>query len=112
MYRAFRTERYERELKKLGLYQRRVISHFEQKLKRDPFLSKPLGYFFFREKKYDDKRILFLVYEEYKVILFVALTNKKEQQKDIDTILEDLESYKEEMKRKLNLSNSSMTEIL
>ncbi len=111
MYRAFRTERYEKECNKLDRHEQDIIASFEQKMKVDPFSSKPLGYIFFREKKYDDKRILFLIYEEYKILLFVALTNKKTQQRDINAILENLKNYKEEIKKRSDFFDSSMTKV-
>ncbi|MBS3154507.1 hypothetical protein J4424_04330 [Candidatus Woesearchaeota archaeon] len=101
MYQAFRTERYEKEYGKLDYLDQGRIIKFEQKLKKDHYSSKPLGYIFFREKKCNDKRLLFLIYEEYKTLFFVAITNKKIQQININSILKNLDNFKEEIKRKL-----------
>ena len=53
------------------------VIKFEQSLKEQAFSGKPLGYRFFREKKFNGKRILFLVYEEYKCVFLVTITGKK-----------------------------------
>ncbi len=73
------------------------IEKFEQQLKQNPFAGKPLGYRFFREKRFDGKRLLFLVYEEHSVIFLVTITDKKAQQRNIDFIVSHLNVYKEEI---------------
>lgn len=57
--------------------------------------GKSLGYSFFREKKIQHKRIYYLIYEELNVILLVAGSDKKTQQKTINTIKNLLPKYKE-----------------
>lgn len=57
-------------------------------------VGKPLGYSFFREKKIKNKRIYFLVYEDIVLILLVAVSSKKNQQKTINKIKELLFDYK------------------
>jgi len=75
---------------------------FEQSLKEQPFSGKPLGYKFFREKKFGNKRILFLIYEEYKSVFLITITDKKAQQQEIDLIKTNLDIYKNELKEILN----------
>ena len=48
--------------------------------------GKPLGFEWFREKKYENKRLYFLVDEQNKKILLVAFATKKDQQKVINFI--------------------------
>ena len=57
---------------------------------------------FFREKKFKDKRLIFLVYESHKSIFLITITDKKMQQKVIDLIKSNLDLYKEELERILN----------
>jgi len=102
MFRAFRTEWYEKKLKKLSLDEQERVKYIEQELKKTPYDGKPLGYNFFREKKFDGKRLLFLVYESYKAIFLITITDKKMQQKVIDIIKSNLDVYKEELEKILD----------
>ena len=99
MFRVFRSDWYDRKLSKLDKAEIKRVEKFEQHLKTEPFSGKPLGYKFFREKKFDGKRLLFLVYEEYFVVFLVTITDKKAQQRDIDFIVSHLSVYKEEIGR-------------
>lgn len=101
MFRVFRSGNYEKKLNKLDGADQQRISNFEQSLKLDPFSGKPLGYKFFREKKFDGKRLIFLVYEEHESIFLITITNKKLQQHEIDLIKANLNIYREEIERKI-----------
>ena len=81
MYRVFRSEWCETKLIKLDKSEQDRITNFEQSLKEQPFSGKPLGYKFLREKKFNGKRLIFLVYEEHKSVFLVTITDKKAQQK-------------------------------
>lgn len=99
MYRVFRSEWYETKFHKLNLFEQKRLSNFEQSLKEEPNVGKPLGYKFFREKKFNGKRMLFLIYDEYKCIFLVTITDKKAQQHEIDLIKANLEIYKKEIEK-------------
>jgi putative component of toxin-antitoxin plasmid stabilization module len=64
-------------------------------------VGKPLHYPYFREKKFENKRLYFLVYENHMVILAIAISDKKTQQETIDKIVSELKSYKEIIENKL-----------
>ena len=97
MYRVFRSEWYEKKLDRLEKADQERVKAFEQHLKIDPYSGKPLGYPFFREKKFDGNRLLFLVYEEHQAIFLVTITDKKAQQHEIDLIKTNLDVYKENL---------------
>ena len=97
MFRVFRSDWYGKKLQKLDKSEIARVVKFEQHLKQEPFSGKPLGYKFFREKKFNGKRLLFLVYEEHSIIFLVTITDKKTQQRDIDFIVSHLQVYKEEI---------------
>ena len=99
MFRVFRSDWYDNKLKKLDKAEIERVEKFEQHIKQEPFSGKPLGYRFFREKKFNGKRLLFLVYEEHSVVFLVTITDKKAQQRDIDFIVSHLSVYKEEIDR-------------
>ena len=101
-FRVFRSQHYKKKLLNLDNSEDVIVKKFEQKLKGEPFSGKPLGYKFFREKKFDGKRVLFLVYEKHKCVFLITITDKKTQQHEIDLIKANLDTYKEELEIILN----------
>ena len=97
-FRVYRTERFEKEFHKLPNAEKREIGKFEEKLSENPFLGKPLGYPFFREKKLNNRRVYYLVYENFVVVLIVAIGDKKTQQATIEDIKRRLDDYQQVIK--------------
>lgn len=97
MYRIFTTEEFERDYNKLDkLEQERVKKIIKQLKERGDEVGKPLsGLSFFREKRFNGKRLYFLVYKSVFVVLNLAISDKKTQQATINRILLDLENYQE-----------------
>ncbi len=87
------SEHFDKKAGKYSIPDKRIDSICEE-LKINPFVGKPLGYSFLREKKYEDKRIYYLIYEEIKVVLLVSVSNKKTQQETIETIKDSFEEFK------------------
>jgi hypothetical protein len=85
MYRVFRFAELERQRGSMTTAERNRLDALEQHLFTDP-RGKMLGLPFFREKRLNGKRLLFLVYEEEQTVLLVMVTDKKHQQEDIDGI--------------------------
>lgn len=72
------------------------FSKFKNKLKENPYLGDQIRVPFFREFKTNKgKRAYFLIYEEIKIVLFVAVGNKKNQKQMINKIFEKLDKFKE-----------------
>src|SRR3989344_8280830 len=99
MFRVFRSDWYSKKLSKLEKSEQSRIEKIEQSLKTEPYSGKPLGFEFFREKKFDGKRILLLVYNEYKMVFLVTITDKKLQQEEINLIRKNLDAYREIIKK-------------
>ena len=97
MFRVFRSDWYSKKLEKLDKSEQEIVSTFEQRLKTDPYTGKPLGYVFFREKKFNGKRILFIVYDNHKCVFLITITDKKAQRKEIELIKANLDVYKEKL---------------
>lgn len=70
------------------------IKMLRDKILEYPYVGNPLGYTFLREKKLRGLRIYFLIYEEEGIVLFVDISDKKEQQVVINKIKKNLEEYK------------------
>ncbi len=101
-FRVFRSKHYKQKLFKLDKSDWNRVIKFEQNLKDQPFSGDPLGHRFFREKKFDGKRVLFLVYEDSKCVFLITITDKKAQQSEIDLIKANLDVYKNELKQLLD----------
>ena len=102
-YEVYTTEEFDKDFKKLDWpIQQQVKSEIDQ-LEINPYVGKPLGYSFFREKKVQGYRFYYLIYDEYVVVFIVALSDKKDQQSVIDAIRHLIPFYKEEIKKKLDL---------
>ena len=100
-FKVFRTKTFDKEFDKLPKTEQREVENFEKKLSENPFVGKPLGLIFFREKKLNSRRIYYLIYEDFVVVLMVAISDKKTQQSTIDSIKEKLEEYYEKIKETL-----------
>ena len=92
-FKVFRALTFEKEFSKLPKVEKEAIEKFEKKLVENPYLGKPLGYAFFREKKLNGRRVYYLIYEEFVIVLIVALSDKKTQQVTIDEIKQRLGEY-------------------
>lgn len=101
MYRIFRTAECQKLFEQLGKFEQERVANFEQHLKNEPLSGKPLGFKFFREKKFNGKRLLFLVYPAYETIFVIQIVDKKTQQKVINFTKENLALYRESIEKKL-----------
>ena len=79
----------------LDAFEQNWISKIIAQLKTNPFAGKPLGFEWFREKKLGGKRLYYLIYQKVGIVLLVAFGGKKEQQKIISHILQNLKEYDE-----------------
>ena len=70
------------------------FSKFKKKLRLNPFIGKPLRVNYVREFKTNKgKRAYFIVYEEFSIVLFIACSNKKEQEDKISEIFSRISEY-------------------
>ena len=69
------------------------IDKVRKQLLRNLHVGKPLRYVLFREKKFGNKRLFYLINEETNSAILVAFGGKSDQQKIIDHILLHKEQY-------------------
>ena len=81
-------------------YQDRINGLVNQ-LKQNWDIGKPLGYPFFREKRIDKYRIYFLIYKDIDTVLLITISDKKAQQETIDRIKNQLDFYKDLIRKNL-----------
>ncbi|MBI4043434.1 MAG: hypothetical protein HY393_01345 [Candidatus Diapherotrites archaeon] len=95
-FHVIKTVRFEEKCADLTAVERQRVERFlEQLAENQGMVGKPLGFHFFREKKFNGKRLYFLVYPEWKAVLAVGISGKKVQPCTIAEIKANLSSYKE-----------------
>ncbi len=96
MFRVFTAKEFDDDFDKLDESdKKRVRKIMNQLSEQGNYVGKPLGLPYFREKKFSEKRLYFLVYNEFMVILVIAINDKKAQQATINKILSELDQYQE-----------------
>jgi len=85
-YKVYRSQRFNKDLSKFDYGFKSVIDKIEGHIAENPYSGEPLGVKWFREKRHEKYRIYYLIYEEIKVVFMIAISEKKNQQKVIDTI--------------------------
>ena len=102
MFRVFTTKEFDDNFNSLDESQKkRVRKILNQIREQGENVGKPLKVNYFREKKFDEKRLYFLSYKDSLIILALAISDKKTQQETINEILSNIENYKEFISRKL-----------
>ena len=98
-YRIYHSKRFDEELEKFDKDLIERVDKIEDELLKNPYSGKPLGTRWFREKRYNKYRIYYLVYDYLKSVFMVAISEKKDQQKVINTIKLLLDFFKEELQK-------------
>lgn len=69
------------------------IDKMRDQLARDLRVGKPLRYDWFREKKFRNRRLFYVINENTRKALLITVGDKKEQQAIIDHVLANRETY-------------------
>lgn len=101
-FKVYRTNTFEEEFRSLSKSEQGRVKNFEAKLSENPFVGRPLSYEFFREKRLNGKRVYYLIYEEFIIVLMTAVSDKKTQQATIDAIIDKLDEYRNSIKETLD----------
>jgi len=101
-FRIFTTKEFDEDFSSLDNSDKiRVNKILSQLKEKGDEVGKPLRYPYFREKKFEGKRLYFLVYKDYMVILALTISDKKTQQETIKKIIQELTNYKEIVEKKI-----------
>ncbi len=91
----FETETFVKRFDSLDADEKEWVRKIVGQINQNPDkVGTPLKFPWFREKKFRDKRLYYLVYADLKKVLVVAFGDKKEQRKIIEVVLRNLDSYK------------------
>ena len=95
MFRVFTTKEFDSRFENLDESDKKIVRKIMNQLgEQGADVGKPLRVPYFREKRFGNKRLYFLVYKDFAVILAVAISDKKSQQEMIDRIISEINSYK------------------
>ncbi len=95
-YRVLATDEFDEEFQNLDAFNRKRVERFLEQLQQFPsMVGQPLGFTFFREKKFNGHRMYYLVYEEWKAVLAVGFSGKKDQSIIIAKIRNNFYHYKQ-----------------
>lgn len=98
---------FDKEMSKLSESDKEIVQKIFLQLKENPYSGDSIRYKFFREKRVREKRIYYLIYNDLKIVLMVAIGGKKAQQETIDEIVKYFKEYREYAQKLSNSSNSS-----
>lgn len=96
-YKVFRSAGFKEEVAKYDSFIQERIDKIEEKLRHNANYGNPLGTRWFREARFENYRVYYLVYDNLSAIYMVAISNKKDQQKTINTIRLFLDFFREEI---------------
>ena len=98
-YEVYHSNRFDKELSKFDKEFQERVDKIEDKLIENPEYGSPLGVKWFRETRYKKYRIYSLIYDNLNSIFMVAISDKKDQQKVINTIRLLFDFFKEELEK-------------
>jgi len=103
IYRLFTTQEFDDDFNSLDESEKsRVRKILNQLREQGDGVGKPLKYPYFREKKFENKRLYFLVYKDSLIIVALAISDKKTQQETINRIISELKNYKDIINKKIS----------
>ena len=93
-YDVYETETFSKLQLTMEKEEKEWVDKIKIQLKDNPSTGKPLRFDWFREKKFGNKRLYYLVYKNLNRVLLVSFGSKKEQQEIIEHIIENRDRYK------------------
>ena len=98
-FEVYHSERFDKELYKFDKRFQDRVDKIEDMLVENPYYGSPLGTPSFREARFETYRIYYLVYHDLKAVYMVAISDKKDQQKVINTIKLFMDFFREEIEK-------------
>ena len=93
-YHLIQTDTYKEDYAYSDIQNQQRATRFCDQLELNPLqVGKPLGFKWFREKKFNGNRLYYLVYEEWQAVLLVGMSTKKDQSNTISKIRSMIPEY-------------------
>ncbi len=104
VYELLETEEFSKLFKKLQPEAQKVFKKRFAKVSQNPYgVGKKLKvYNWFRELKYRNLRVYYLIYDEKVIVLFAGISDKKSQQQVINNVSINLQTFKEFVEKNKN----------
>lgn len=93
-YKVYTTPTFDKEIVKLSEEEQRRIQNIFFQIRDNPYVGDQLRYRHLREKRLDEKRIYYLVYEDLNAVLITSISGKKDQKKTINHIISYFDEYR------------------
>ena len=93
-YAVYTTETFDRLMLRLPKEMIHRITKLFEQLTENPYVGDQLRYKHLREKRLREKRLYYLVYDDIKAVLVVALSGKKNQESTIEHIIAHFAKYR------------------
>jgi hypothetical protein len=106
-YAVYTLNVFDKEINKLSIFDKKIIENMYLKLKENPYIGDQIRYKFFREKRIREKRIYFLIYDDLKIVLMIAIGGKKAQEETINEIVKYFPEYRKYAEKLSNSFDSS-----
>ncbi|MAH06929.1 hypothetical protein CMI38_01605 [Candidatus Pacearchaeota archaeon] len=102
IYDIFTSKEFDKELEKISEEEKNKIIKLIDQIKENPYVGDQLQIRSLREKRIEENRMYYLVFDDLKSIFLIAISNKKDQQKMIDFIKENINTYRKILKEFIN----------
>ena len=97
-YSIYHSHTFDQELAHFPSDFQKWVDKIEEQLKENPYVGDPLKVPWFREKKRGKFRIYYLIYDDIKAVYLVGISEKKDQQRMINTVLLLVDNFREEIR--------------
>src|SRR3989338_7679917 len=97
-YKIYHSQTFDKQLARFPKQFQSWLDKIEDQLVENPYVGDQLRVPWFREKKLDKFRVYYLIYDNIKTIYLVAISEKKDQQKTINTVFLLLDNFEQEIK--------------
>ncbi len=95
----YHSARFDKELRKFDSIFKEEVDKIEEHLKENPYVGDPLNVKWFREKRIGKYRVYYLIYDDLNSVFMVGVSEKKDQQKVINTIRLLFEFFRVELEK-------------
>ena len=103
-YTVYTTKSFDRETVRMTKDEQERIQKIFLQLKENPYVGDQLQYRHLREKRLREKRVYYLIYDNLRAVLVVAISEKKNQQVTINSIINNFDEYKKYLEKLLKES--------
>ena len=106
-YKIYHSYFFDEKLKNYDSEFFRRLDKIEDQLVENAHQGDPLNIKWFREKRIDEKRVYFIIYEDLGAVFMVAISGKKDQQKVINTVRLLFDSFRKEIENLISKESLS-----